>query len=142
MLLEVRKTTYARFYLQISENGPKYCSLFRKGRFNKLLVENDEAALAKILSPCLYIACKPTVLTSEEETMVVKRLIFAAERGLPLIRNLKSLKWPRLRSMDGWLGIYQIYSRDESCMCPTNSHLLSKFTFDHIFIFFLSVLHC
>ncbi len=61
-------------------------------RLHKHLYENDEAALAKILSPSLYKAGKTTMLTNEEKTMVVERLIFAAKRAFAADKDsLKSL---------------------------------------------------
>ncbi len=50
-------------------------------RFNKFNQGNDEASLAKILNPSLHKAGKPTMLKSEEKTMVFERLILAAKRG-------------------------------------------------------------
>ncbi len=49
-------------------------------RINKCLRNNDETALRKMLSPSTNKTGASTVLTTEEEAMIVERLIFAGER--------------------------------------------------------------
>ncbi len=60
-------------------------TLFRIG---KCLRSNDDVMLEKMLGPSMYKRSASTVLTSEEEAILMERLIYAEKRGYAVGKDM------------------------------------------------------
>ncbi len=57
-------------------------------RISMCFSRNNEEGLQKLINPSVHTRGAPTILTPEEETMIVERLSFAIKRGFAVGKDI------------------------------------------------------